>query len=57
MLCEQAQRTPPGQWVPVVGGWTGAQFAEKRLPTVSELNTAAPDTPGAGAAPVPVSDP
>ena len=45
MLCEQAQRTPPGQWVPVVGGWTGAQFAEKRLPTVSDLNAAAPDTP------------
>jgi predicted amidohydrolase YtcJ len=45
MLPEQAQRTPPGQWVPVVGGWTGAQFAEKRLPTVSDLNAAALDTP------------
>jgi len=45
MLCEQAQRTSPGQWVRVVGGWTGAQFAEKRLPTVSDLNAAAPDTP------------
>lgn len=29
----------------VVGGWTGAQFAEKRLPAISELNAAAPDTP------------
>ena len=45
MLREQAARTPPGQWVRVVGGWSGAQFAEKRLPTVSELNAAAPDTP------------
>ena len=45
MLAEQAGRTPPGQWVRVVGGWTGAQFAEKRLPTLSELNAAAPDTP------------
>jgi predicted amidohydrolase YtcJ len=27
------------------GRWTGAQFAEKRLPTVSDLNAAAPDTP------------
>jgi predicted amidohydrolase YtcJ len=45
MLCQQAQRTPPGQWVRVVGGWTDAQFAENRLPTVSDLNAAAPDTP------------
>jgi predicted amidohydrolase YtcJ len=45
MLREQTERTPRGQWVRVVGGWTGDQFAEKRLPTVSELNAAAPDTP------------
>ncbi|MFE7323515.1 amidohydrolase [Streptomyces sp. NPDC057565] len=45
MLREQAARTPMGQWVRVVGGWTGEQFAERRLPTVSELNAAAPDTP------------
>ncbi|MFJ3802831.1 amidohydrolase [Streptomyces sp. NPDC090088] len=45
MLREQAERTPKGQWVRVVGGWTGEQFAEKRLPTVAELNAAAPDTP------------
>ena len=29
----------------VVGGWTEFQFAEKRLPTLDELNAAAPDTP------------
>nr|WP_220039826.1 amidohydrolase family protein [Nonomuraea aridisoli] len=45
MLREQAGRTPQGQWVRVVGGWTGEQFAERRLPTVSELDAAAPDTP------------
>ncbi|WP_377273053.1 amidohydrolase [Peterkaempfera sp. SMS 1(5)a] len=45
MLREQAGRTPKGQWVRVVGGWTGEQFAERRLPTVAELNAAAPDTP------------
>jgi predicted amidohydrolase YtcJ len=45
MLCEQAQRTSPGQWVRVVVGWTDAQFAEKRLPPVSDFNAAAPDTP------------
>src|SRR6201984_601875 len=45
MLREQAQRTPPGQWVRVVGGWSEFQFAERRLPTLDELNRAAPDTP------------
>src|SRR5216684_4281542 len=29
MLKEQARRTPPPQWVRVVGGWTEHQFAEK----------------------------
>jgi predicted amidohydrolase YtcJ len=45
MLREQAQRTPPGQWVRVVGGWSEFQFVERRLPTLDELNRAAPDTP------------
>lgn len=45
MLREQAARTPKGQWVRVVGGWSADQFAERRLPTVAELNAAAPDTP------------
>lgn len=45
MLREQAQRTPPGQWVRIVGGWTEFQFAERRMPTLDELNQAAPDTP------------
>src|SRR5438046_2182224 len=46
MLREQARRTPPGQWVRVIGGWTEFQFAERRMPTLDEINAAAPDTPG-----------
>ena len=45
MLREQAQRTPAPQWVRVVGGFAEFQFAEKRLPTLDEINDAAPDTP------------
>jgi len=45
MLREQARRTPPPQWVRVVGGWTEFQFAERRMPTLEEINRAAPDTP------------
>lgn len=45
MLKKQVQVTPPGQWVRVVGGFTKHQFAEKRLPTLDEINKAAPDTP------------
>jgi len=44
-LREQAQRTPPPQWVRVVGGWNEFQFAERRLPTLDEINAAAPETP------------
>lgn len=45
MLKEQAERTPSPQWVRVVGGWNEFQFAEKRMPTLQEINQAAPDTP------------
>src|SRR6202050_2137645 len=45
MLKQQVAITPPPQWVRVVGGFTEHQFAEKRLPTIEELNAAAPDTP------------
>ncbi|MFV5692964.1 amidohydrolase [Flavobacterium sp. LT1R49] len=45
MLKEQAQRTPEGQWVRVVGGWTEYQFAEKRGPTLEEINDATGNTP------------
>jgi predicted amidohydrolase YtcJ len=45
MLKEQAARTPPPQWVRVIGGWTEFQFAERRMPTLEEINQAAPETP------------
>ena len=45
MLKDQADRTPAPQWVRVIGGWTEFQFAERRMPTLDEINDAAPDTP------------
>src|SRR5437870_6183572 len=45
MLKRQVAVTPPPQWVRVVGGFTEHQFAEKRLPTLEEINALAPDTP------------
>jgi predicted amidohydrolase YtcJ len=45
MLKRQIAVTPPPQWVRVVGGFTEHQFAEKRLPTLQEINALAPDTP------------
>ncbi|WP_220446191.1 amidohydrolase [Microbulbifer harenosus] len=45
MLKEQADRTPAPQWVRVVGGWSEFQFSERRMPTLDEINKAAPDTP------------
>src|SRR6201989_733618 len=45
MLKYQAARTPAPQWVRVVGGWTEFQFAERRMPTLDEINAVAPDTP------------
>lgn len=45
LLKIQAERTPAPQWVRVVGGWSEFQFVEKRMPTLEEINKAAPDTP------------
>lgn len=45
MLKLQAERTPTPQWVRVVGSWSEFQFAERRMPTLEEINAAAPDTP------------
>ena len=45
MLKAQVAITPAPQWVRVVGGFTEHQFAEKRLPTLAEINAVAPDTP------------
>lgn len=45
MLRDQADRTPPPNWVQVVGGWSAYQFDEQRLPTLAEINAATGDTP------------
>ena len=45
MLKLQAERTPAPQWVRVVGSWSEFQFAERRMPTLEEINAVAPDTP------------
>jgi len=45
MLSEQAKRTPDGQWVKVIGGWSPYQFEENRLPTPDELRQAVPNRP------------
>ena len=44
-ITEQAERTPEGQWVRVIGGWSPHQFEERRMPTPRELTQAAPDVP------------
>src|SRR5438477_12428327 len=45
MLKEQAARTPAPQWIRVVGGWTEFQFAERRMPTLQEINAVSQDVP------------
>ncbi len=45
MLKEQARRTPAPQWVRVIGGWSEFQFAERRMPTIGEINAVSQDVP------------
>ncbi|WP_205945023.1 amidohydrolase family protein [Pedobacter psychrodurus] len=45
MLKEQAEHTPEGQWIRVVGGWNEYQFEEKRLTSIEEINQATGDVP------------
>ena len=45
MLSEQAERTPEGHWVKVIGGWSPYQFEENRFPTMNELREAVPNRP------------
>ena len=45
MIKARAKSVPAGQFITAMGGWNPAQFAEKRLPTLAELDAAAPDHP------------
>jgi predicted amidohydrolase YtcJ len=41
----RAKNVPAGAFITAMGGWNPAQFAEKRLPTLAELDAADPDHP------------
>jgi predicted amidohydrolase YtcJ len=36
----RAKTVPPGEFITAMGGWNSAQFSEKRLPTLQELDAA-----------------
>ncbi len=44
-LKARAAGVPAGQFLTAMGGWNAVQFAEKRLPSLAELDAAAPDHP------------
>jgi predicted amidohydrolase YtcJ len=44
-LKARAKTVPAGAFITAMGGWNPSQFAEKRLPTLAELDAAAPDHP------------
>ncbi len=44
LLKAKVQQTPAGTWV-IGRGWNHNRFKEKRLPNLSDLDTAAPDNP------------
>jgi predicted amidohydrolase YtcJ len=44
-LRERAKGVPAGQFLTAMGGWNPAQFKENRLPTLAELDAAAPNHP------------
>lgn len=45
MLAAKAKTVPAGSFITTLGDWNVKQFAEKRLPTLAELDTALPDHP------------
>lgn len=45
MLRARAKTVPPGAFITALGDWNVKQFAEKRLPTLAELDAALPDHP------------
>jgi predicted amidohydrolase YtcJ len=45
MIAERAKTAPAGQFISCVSGWNINGLAEKRLPTVAELDAAAPNNP------------
>jgi predicted amidohydrolase YtcJ len=45
LIAARAKNVPAGEFLTAMGGWNPAQFKEKRLPTLAELDAAAPDHP------------
>ena len=45
MISARAKGVATGEFITAMGGWNPAQFKEKRLPTLAELDKAAPDHP------------
>ena len=45
LIHERAQKVPQGEFITTIGGWTVEQFLEKRMPTLAELDAAAPNHP------------
>ena len=44
-IAARAKSVPAGKFITAMGGWNQAQFAEKRLPTLEELDAASADHP------------
>ena len=44
-LAARAKAVPAGAFITAMGGWNPAQFKEKRLPTLAELDAAVPNHP------------
>jgi predicted amidohydrolase YtcJ len=44
-IAGRTKTVPAGAFITAMGGWTPAQFAENRLPTLAELDAAAPNNP------------
>ncbi|MBI4520309.1 MAG: amidohydrolase family protein, partial [Gemmatimonadetes bacterium] len=42
-IAARAKTAPAGAFITSMGGWNPVQFAEKRLPTLAELDAAAPN--------------
>jgi predicted amidohydrolase YtcJ len=45
MLAARRPDVPEGGWITAMGGWSTNYFAERRLPTLAELDEAVPDRP------------
>jgi predicted amidohydrolase YtcJ len=44
-IAARAKSVPAGKFITAMGGWNPTQLSEKRLPTLEELDVAAPDHP------------